>query len=84
MLLLSMYLISVATLINNIFIQHAFKNKILLINTIFILIILTGITGEVIIDSNGDRVASYSLLDMNPVTSKFQVCTVLFTSSKKI
>lgn len=32
-----------------------------------------GITGEVVIDSNGDRVASYSLLDMNPNTSQFQV-----------
>ncbi|CAH0678051.1 unnamed protein product [Spodoptera exigua] len=32
-----------------------------------------GITGEVDINSNGDRVASYSLLDMNPNTSQFQV-----------
>ncbi|XP_041982760.1 atrial natriuretic peptide receptor 1 isoform X2 [Aricia agestis] len=32
-----------------------------------------GITGEVIINDNGDRVASYSLLDMNPHTSKFEV-----------
>ncbi|XP_026332130.1 atrial natriuretic peptide receptor 1 isoform X2 [Hyposmocoma kahamanoa] len=32
-----------------------------------------GITGEVVIDANGDRVASYSLLDMNPNTSKFEV-----------
>ncbi|CAH2095492.1 unnamed protein product [Euphydryas editha] len=36
-----------------------------------------GITGEVIINENGDRVASYSLLDMNPNTSKFEVSGVL-------
>lgn len=49
---------------------------------------LAGITGEVIIDSNGDRVASYSLLDMNPVTSKFEVSTfwgtnIMFYSVQK-
>jgi atrial natriuretic peptide receptor A len=32
-----------------------------------------GITGTVSIDSNGDRNADYSLLDMNPETGEFQV-----------
>ncbi|CAI9725727.1 atrial natriuretic peptide receptor 1-like [Octopus vulgaris] len=33
----------------------------------------TGITGEVVIDDNGDRESSFSILDMNPITGKFQV-----------
>ncbi|XP_014255995.1 atrial natriuretic peptide receptor 1 isoform X2 [Cimex lectularius] len=33
----------------------------------------TGITGEVNIDSNGDRITDYSLLDMDPVTSEFKI-----------
>lgn len=32
-----------------------------------------GITGDVNIDGNGDRIADYSLLDMNPETSMFEV-----------
>lgn len=32
-----------------------------------------GITGDVIIDSNGDRISDYSLLDMNPETGYFEV-----------
>lgn len=32
-----------------------------------------GITGDVIIDANGDRISDYSLLDMNPETGYFQV-----------
>lgn len=40
---------------------------------IIMFIIFPGITGEVIIDANGDRVASYSLLDMDPVSGQFQV-----------
>ncbi|GBP18434.1 hypothetical protein EVAR_93836_1 [Eumeta japonica] len=36
-----------------------------------------GITGDVIVDKNGDRIASYSLLDMNPETSKFEMQTAL-------
>ncbi|XP_024939360.1 atrial natriuretic peptide receptor 1 isoform X7 [Cephus cinctus] len=32
-----------------------------------------GITGDVNIDENGDRIADYSLLDMNPATSKFEI-----------
>lgn len=43
-----------------------------------ILSFFSGITGEVIINENGDRVASYSLLDMNPKTSKFEVSGVLY------
>lgn len=37
------------------------------------LIYFTGITGDVNIDDNGDRIADYSLLDMNPDTLKFEV-----------
>ncbi|VVC38638.1 Hypothetical protein CINCED_3A006340 [Cinara cedri] len=33
----------------------------------------TGITGDVNIDSNGDRIADYSLLDMDPKTNEFKV-----------
>lgn len=33
-----------------------------------------GITGKVYINENGDRDADYSLLDMNPLTSRFEVC----------
>lgn len=32
-----------------------------------------GITGDVTIDGNGDRIASYSLLDMHPDTGQFEV-----------
>ncbi|XP_066595921.1 atrial natriuretic peptide receptor 1 [Prorops nasuta] len=32
-----------------------------------------GITGDVNIDHNGDRIADYSLLDMNPETSRFEI-----------
>ena len=34
---------------------------------------MTGITGNVSIDSNGDRNADYSLLDLNPKSGKFEV-----------
>lgn len=37
-----------------------------------------GITGDVNIDGNGDRIADYSLLDMNPETSMFEVSSLLF------
>ncbi|XP_047986095.1 atrial natriuretic peptide receptor 1-like isoform X2 [Leguminivora glycinivorella] len=43
-----------------------------------------GITGDVIIDSNGDRVASYSLLDMDPNTSKFQVVATYVAANKSL
>ncbi|XP_064535728.1 atrial natriuretic peptide receptor 1 isoform X1 [Drosophila montana] len=33
----------------------------------------TGITGNVTIDSNGDRISAYSLLDMNPSTGRFEI-----------
>ncbi|XP_050546454.1 atrial natriuretic peptide receptor 1 isoform X1 [Daktulosphaira vitifoliae] len=33
----------------------------------------TGITGDVNIDANGDRIADYSLLDMDPVTNEFKI-----------
>jgi atrial natriuretic peptide receptor A len=32
-----------------------------------------GITGNVTIDKNGDRLSDYSLLDMNPVTGQFEI-----------
>lgn len=37
------------------------------------IVLVVGITGDVNIDENGDRIADYSLLDMNPETSKFEV-----------
>ncbi|XP_072933230.1 atrial natriuretic peptide receptor 1-like [Epargyreus clarus] len=43
-----------------------------------------GITGEVIINENGDRVASYSLLDMNPTTSKFQVVATYVAANSSL
>ncbi|XP_050354958.1 atrial natriuretic peptide receptor 1 isoform X2 [Nymphalis io] len=43
-----------------------------------------GITGEVIINSNGDRVASYSLLDMNPNTSKFEVVATYVAANSSL
>ena len=36
-------------------------------------LIIPGISGNVSIDENGDRNADYSLLDMDPATSKFRV-----------
>lgn len=35
--------------------------------------LIPGITGDVNIDENGDRIADYSLLDMDPETSRFEV-----------
>ncbi|KAL9889822.1 atrial natriuretic peptide receptor 1 isoform 2-T10 [Glossina fuscipes fuscipes] len=32
-----------------------------------------GITGNVTIDANGDRISAYSLLDMNPETGRFEI-----------
>ncbi|CAD7092893.1 unnamed protein product [Hermetia illucens] len=37
-----------------------------------------GITGNVTIDSNGDRISAYSLLDMNPVTGRFEIVADYF------
>ncbi|XP_048750955.2 atrial natriuretic peptide receptor 1-like isoform X4 [Ostrea edulis] len=42
-----------------------------------------GITGTVSIDSNGDRNADYSLLDMNPKNGKFEVVANYFGKDKK-
>lgn len=41
-----------------------------------------GITGTVSIDSNGDRNADYSLLDMDPHTGKFEVVANYFGKDK--
>lgn len=35
--------------------------------------VLTGITGHVRIDAVGDRDADYAILDLDPVTGKFEV-----------
>lgn len=40
-----------------------------------------GITGNVIIDDNGDRISDYSLLDMNETTGRFQVVANYFNRS---
>lgn len=37
----------------------------------------SGITGNVTIDSNGDRISSYSLLDLNPETGHFEIIAKL-------
>ncbi|ESO90424.1 hypothetical protein LOTGIDRAFT_191857, partial [Lottia gigantea] len=42
-----------------------------------------GITGTVSIDANGDRNADYSLLDMNPENSKFEVVANYYGNKKK-
>ncbi|XP_026465471.1 atrial natriuretic peptide receptor 1-like isoform X2 [Ctenocephalides felis] len=41
-----------------------------------------GITGDVIIDSNGDRLSDYSLLDMDPETGMFEVVANYIASSR--
>ncbi|XP_074661702.1 atrial natriuretic peptide receptor 1-like isoform X2 [Tubulanus polymorphus] len=42
-----------------------------------------GITGTVSIDENGDRNADYSLLDLNPVTKKFEVVANYYGNKKQ-
>lgn len=42
-----------------------------------------GITGNVTIDINGDRLSDYSLLDMNPNNSEFEIVANYFHSSEK-
>ncbi|KAL5290149.1 NPR2 family protein [Megaselia abdita] len=37
----------------------------------------SGITGNVTIDANGDRISSYSLLDLNPETGNFEIIATL-------
>lgn len=46
------------------------------LNIWYILVCLSvaGITGDVNIDANGDRIADYSLLDMDPDNGEFKVC----------
>lgn len=34
---------------------------------------ILGITGHVRIDNNGDRDADYSILDLDPITGRFEV-----------
>ncbi|XP_017765073.1 PREDICTED: atrial natriuretic peptide receptor 1-like isoform X2 [Eufriesea mexicana] len=43
-----------------------------------------GITGDVNIDENGDRIADYSLLDMNPKTSKFEIVAHYYGANKTL
>lgn len=40
-----------------------------------------GITGNVSIDSNGDRLSDYSLLDLNPETSQLEVVANYYHNS---
>ncbi|GFO26482.1 guanylate cyclase [Plakobranchus ocellatus] len=42
-----------------------------------------GITGKVSIDSNGDRNADYSLLDLNPETDRFEVVADYYGTTKE-
>lgn len=39
----------------------------------FYYVVCVGITGHVRIDDNGDRDADYSVLDLDPITGKFEV-----------
>ena len=41
-----------------------------------------GITGHVRIDDNGDRDADYSLLDLDPVTGRFEVVSHYYGATK--
>ncbi|XP_011872052.1 PREDICTED: atrial natriuretic peptide receptor 1-like isoform X2 [Vollenhovia emeryi] len=43
-----------------------------------------GITGDVKIDENGDRIADYSLLDMNPETSRFEIVANYYGANKTL
>ncbi|XP_060825092.1 atrial natriuretic peptide receptor 1-like isoform X2 [Bombus pascuorum] len=43
-----------------------------------------GITGDVNIDENGDRIADYSLLNMNPETSKFEIVANYYGANKTL
>jgi atrial natriuretic peptide receptor A len=42
-------------------------------------IYFTGLAGQVNIDTNGDRIADYSLLDMDPSTHTFHVSVAAHT-----
>ena len=41
----------------------------------------TGITGNVTIDANGDRISTYSLLDLNPETGNFETIAKLIRNN---
>lgn len=41
--------------------------------------LFSGITGDVNIDANGDRIADYSLLDMDPENGEFKVNEILIS-----
>ncbi|XP_067208952.1 atrial natriuretic peptide receptor 1 isoform X3 [Linepithema humile] len=43
-----------------------------------------GITGDVNIDENGDRIADYSLLDMDPKTSRFEIVANYYGANKTL
>ncbi|XP_050448835.1 atrial natriuretic peptide receptor 1-like isoform X3 [Cataglyphis hispanica] len=43
-----------------------------------------GITGDVNIDDNGDRIADYSLLDMDPATSRFEIVANYYGANKTL
>ncbi|KAL0132007.1 hypothetical protein PUN28_000049 [Cardiocondyla obscurior] len=43
-----------------------------------------GITGDVNIDENGDRIADYSLLDMDPETSRFEIVANYYGANKTL
>ncbi|XP_023227111.1 atrial natriuretic peptide receptor 1-like [Centruroides sculpturatus] len=43
-----------------------------------------GITGNINIDENGDRIMDYSLLDMNPVTAEFEVVANYYGSNQQV
>lgn len=45
--------------------------------------IYLGITGHVRIDNNGDRDADYSILDLDPITGKFEVVAHYYGLHKK-
>lgn len=47
--------------------------RIPLLTSIFFSFCLIGITGQVRIDDNGDRDADYSILDLDPITGRFEV-----------
>ena len=48
----------------------------LLLTYLLIYLYVSGITGTVSIDANGDRNGDYSLLDMDPDTERFQVIII--------
>lgn len=43
---------------------------------------ILGITGDVRIDENGERDADYSILDLDPITGKFEVVAHYYSTSK--